>query len=190
MKIHQNTLGKFKVDKENTEIFQEIIYLHSKWLNNGRSWQLPLPLYVSNSSFPGQKGVRNPRFTSAQTPASPLQLSVCQSLVVSTMFWALRQDYDLTYLFPTDHWVAFKCHFQSLCNSTSGSNQCKIQFLKFKITQKLSKKKGQKTFFEVENFLYFTICYFLAYSMLYAENIKCKNTKLFFNLCYFFPLTF
>lgn len=36
MKIYQNTLGKFKeVDKENTEIFQEIIYQQSKWLNNG-----------------------------------------------------------------------------------------------------------------------------------------------------------
>lgn len=56
MKIDQNTLGKFKeADKENTEIFQEIIYPYSKWLNNGTMlFQLPLLLHVSNSSFQGQ----------------------------------------------------------------------------------------------------------------------------------------
>lgn len=40
MKIHQNTLGKFKeVDNIYTEIFKDIIHLDSIWLNNGTMLQ-------------------------------------------------------------------------------------------------------------------------------------------------------
>lgn len=49
MKIDQNTLGKFKeADKEITEIFPEIVYPHSKWLNNGT---MLLPASLATACF-------------------------------------------------------------------------------------------------------------------------------------------